>query len=319
MRTITESQSNLIDAVIAEKYVGGLTTAILEKDIHVTEVLHALSVIEHRHVSLVFCGGTSLSKAHGLIERMSEDVDLKVVLVENHGLSRTGIRHKLSELKECVKATMVKLGFVEDPTGSLVRNEYRYVATSWLYESRYETDISLRPHLSLEFTLRTPQFPTASKSIAYLVDKLAGQNGASQQSQCIAVEETLAEKVLSFLRRHAEHRSGNMRLDWDTALVRHIYDTYCIVQADPTMVDKAKANFAALVGGDVEEFNRHEEFVRNPKQCLLGALANAETEAQTISEYQTRLMPLVYGNIKPDFNEAFRVFKTCSQILLDTL
>lgn len=109
-----------------------------------------------------------------------------------------------------------------------------------------------------------------------------------------------------------------MRQEWDTALVRHIYDTYCIVQADPTMVDKAKAHFATLVSGDVEEFNRHEEFVINPKKCLLGALANAETEAQTISEYRTRLMPLVYGNIKPDFNEAFRVFKTCSQILLDT-
>ena len=84
-------------------------------------------------------------------------------------------------------------------------------------------------------------------------------------------------------------------------------------------MDRAKARFAELVCCDVEEFNRHAEFVKNPKKCLLGALAIAETEAQTISEYQTRLMPLVYGNIKPVFSEAFRVFKTCSQILLDKL
>ena len=45
---------------------------------------------------------------------------------------------------------------------------------------------------------------------------------------CVAVEETLAEKVISFLRRHAEHRAG-VREKWDQALVRHIYDTYCIV------------------------------------------------------------------------------------------
>lgn len=34
-----------------------------------------MSAIAHEHVRLVFCGGTSLSKAHSIIERMSEDVD----------------------------------------------------------------------------------------------------------------------------------------------------------------------------------------------------------------------------------------------------
>lgn len=38
--------------------------------------------IRHPNTRLVFCGGTSLSKAYELIERMSEEVDLKVVLDE---------------------------------------------------------------------------------------------------------------------------------------------------------------------------------------------------------------------------------------------
>lgn len=78
IRKIAEHHEGLIDAVIAERDVGGLTAAILEKDIHVTEALHALFRIDHPRVGFVFCGGTSLSKAYGLIERMSEDVDLKV-------------------------------------------------------------------------------------------------------------------------------------------------------------------------------------------------------------------------------------------------
>lgn len=319
MRKITEPQAELIEAVIAEKDIGGLTAAILEKDIHVTEALHALSVLKHPHVSFVFCGGTSLSKAHGLIERMSEDVDLKVVMADDHGLSRSGLRTNLSNLKNLAISEMERLGFVQDEAGFRARNENRYFATSWLYKTRYETDSSLRPHLSLEFTVRTPRFPTTPKSIGYLVNKLAAIGGGSQSLQCIAVEETLAEKVLSFLRRHAEHRSGNMRQGWDTALVRHIYDTYCIVTAAPSMVDKAKAHFPELVAYDMKEFDRHEEFAKAPKACLLGALTAAETEEQTISEYKTRLMPLVYGATKPSFEEAFKVFKSCSVELLNTL
>lgn len=319
MKTITQSQVELIDAVIAEKDVGGLTAAILEKDVHVTEALHALSVLEHPHVSFVFCGGTSLSKAYSIIERMSEDVDVKVVLDNGHGLSRSGVRSNLSELKKRTIAEMERLGFVQDSQGTCSRNENRYVATTWLYQSCYESDYSLRPHLSLELTVAAPRFPTVSKPISYLVNMLAECPGASTSMQCCAVEETLAEKVLSFLRRHAENRSGNMRQDWDTALVRHIYDIYCIVQADPTVVEKAKAHFPELVAFDAGEFPRHRAFGQNPKACLLGALLAAETEFQTIAEYQMRLIPLVYGSAKPGFADAFQVFKSCSQTLLDTL
>jgi hypothetical protein len=64
---------------------------------------------------------------------------------------------------------MEGLGFVQDPTGYKILNEYRYVATTWLYNSAYATDESLRPHLSLEFTVRTPKFPAVSVPIGYLV------------------------------------------------------------------------------------------------------------------------------------------------------
>ncbi|CBJ39702.1 conserved hypothethical protein (plasmid) [Ralstonia solanacearum CMR15] len=319
MRTITQSQVDLIDAVLAEKQVGGLTAAILEKDVHVTEALHAIAALKHPHVTFVFCGGTSLSKAHGLIERMSEDVDLKVVLTADHNLTRSGVRDNLSKLKHLVASTLERLDFVADQKACIARNENRYIAMGWSYKSKYETDNSLRPHLSIELTVRSPKFPTEQKPIGYLVDRLAERQGITANLDCIAVEETLAEKVLSFLRRHAEHRSGNMQRDWDTALVRHIYDTYCIVRADPTAVEKAKTHFHKLVTYDTEEFKRHENFVKDPKACLLNALTVCENEAQTLKEYQNRLMPLVYGNVQPEFQVAFAVFKACALELLGTL
>jgi predicted nucleotidyltransferase component of viral defense system len=105
MRTLTQAQADFVDAVVAEKDVGGLTAAIFEKDIHVTDVLQALFAIQHAHVRLAFCGGTSLSKCHGVIERMSEDIDIKVILAEDHGMSKNAVRKHLKGLKARVEAT----------------------------------------------------------------------------------------------------------------------------------------------------------------------------------------------------------------------
>lgn len=52
------------------------TPAITEKDFWVTWVLHRLFADPQLSKLLMFKGGTSLSKAYGLIERFSEDIDL---------------------------------------------------------------------------------------------------------------------------------------------------------------------------------------------------------------------------------------------------
>lgn len=55
----------------------GLSAVVLEKDFWVCWVLGVLFRSEFRE-SLVFKGGTSLSKVYGVIERFSEDIDLSV-------------------------------------------------------------------------------------------------------------------------------------------------------------------------------------------------------------------------------------------------
>jgi predicted nucleotidyltransferase component of viral defense system len=318
MRTITTDQRELIDALLAERDVGGISAAILEKDIHVTDALRALSALEHEHVTLIFCGGTSLSKAHGIIERMSEDVDLKVVLSPQHGLSDNALRRHLSALKGKVAETLTALGFEELPELNKARNANRYFASSWAYSSVYGPHQSLRPHLSVEFTVRTPVFDTSELQLGYLIDRLADQPGEPFVMQCVSVEETLAEKVLSFLRRFAEHRAG-IRQQWDEALVRHIYDTWRIVSVDPSATDRAATHFGNLVEFDRSEFQHHEAFVSDPATCLRTTLGDIESDAQTSSEYADRLIPLIYGSDRPTFDKAFGAFKGAANTLLGTL
>ena len=59
----------------------GIPADHIEKDFWVTEVLRGVAATSRRvGCSIVFKGGTSLSKAHRLIQRFSEDVDLIAVL-----------------------------------------------------------------------------------------------------------------------------------------------------------------------------------------------------------------------------------------------
>lgn len=51
----------------------GVAVDIVEKDYYVTMILRLLAKAKY---TVVFKGGTSLSKAFGLIERFSEDIDI---------------------------------------------------------------------------------------------------------------------------------------------------------------------------------------------------------------------------------------------------
>jgi predicted nucleotidyltransferase component of viral defense system len=75
----------------------GMDLQIIEKDWWVTTVLHALFSLPYaEHIS--FKGGTNLSKCWGLIQRMSEDIDIAIdreFLGFSGQLSKTQISDRL--------------------------------------------------------------------------------------------------------------------------------------------------------------------------------------------------------------------------------
>jgi len=86
--------------------------------------------------------------------------------------------------------------------------------------------------LQLELVARKPVRPTEIAQLGTLTDKFAGSIGVTFPVPVSSVAETLAEKVLSFLRRFAQHRSGQMQQKWDTALVT--ISTMCIASLEKT-------------------------------------------------------------------------------------
>jgi predicted nucleotidyltransferase component of viral defense system len=289
MRVLAQDRADLIEALGAEADLGNVTTAFLEKDEHLTDALRAVFSLEFECVKLVFCGGTSLSKAHGLIERMSEDADLKVVLTEaGSQLSRTKLRRYLGdEVRVRVGQALSEIGLIEEAEKAVTFNEHRYLHSQWMYQRKYPVTGGLRPNLQFELTLRSPVLPYEITSLSALSDRLAGRPGSPFQVPTISVAETQSEKVLSFLRRFAQHRSGNMQRPWDTALVRHIYDVHCIFARYPRLVSVSASAFSALVQGDVKEFGKqHPDFAKDPLGILEKALAQIGQDEQINDEYE---------------------------------
>ncbi len=319
MRTLAKDRAELIEALDAEAPPGGLTATLLEKDEHLTDALRALFGLAFEYVELVFCGGTSLSKAHGLIERMSEDADVKVVLNEaGLELSRTRLRQYLGdEVRPRVCQALQGLGLVEDAGQAVAQNEYRYLRSQWAYQHRYASAAGLRPNLQIELTLCAPLLPSERIPLRALADRLAGTMGSPFDVPTLSVAETQAEKVLSFLRRFALHRAGLMQGPWDTALVRHLYDVHCVLMNRPEAQGGSALAFAELVRREVRDYGRvHPDFALDPLGVLDRALSQVGEDGQCRTEYEQNLLPLVYGNLKPGYDQAFESFSTVSRMLL---
>ena len=313
MKTITAREHELIISVMGEGLTA-LAEAVIEKDLLITEVLRSVVAVDSDGIQLVFCGGTCLSKAHGLIERMSEDIDFKLVLPQ--GLSRSARSRLLSQFKKRLAAALMEAGFAVPANEIIARDENSYVSLNLHYKSRFAPVASLRSEIKLELNARPPVLPTAPLPIASMLDVLSQAPRTDLHVECIGVEETLAEKVLSFLRRTAEARAGRNRADYDDRLVRHLYDVRAIARGREGLV-LAHEHFAALVAGDATQFrNQYPEFEEDPVGQMRVVLNALQHEADAFERDYLRFVDeLVFGE-PVTFAEARAVFIELAERLI---
>ena len=109
MKTISKLEYDVIVDVRNE----GLTPlppSVFEKDLLVAEVLKIVADSSVFDIQPVFCGGTCLSQAYQLIQRMSEDIDFKLIVPE--GLSRNARSKQLKNLNTNLSPTLLKSVFM---------------------------------------------------------------------------------------------------------------------------------------------------------------------------------------------------------------
>lgn len=242
-----ENQSDFAELIALTGQDFGIEQVLVEKDYWVTLALYNLSKTIYSK-KVVFKGGTSLSKAHKLIKRFSEDIDL-AVLVET-GTSGADITKLLKEVeKACTTGFKV---VANDPRTS---KKGRFRKTVWEFEK-----IGLEKnygdageHILVEvnsFTTPEPHndMPISSLIADYLIktDQHEVIKEFSLEAFNFSVlrpERTFVEKI-SALTKCSYTSDDNFNLL--SKNIRHFYDITKLMGNCGDIVLKDKANFLDL-------------------------------------------------------------------------
>lgn len=310
MRSLSHAQVELITAA-ANEGLSRFSPGALEKDVHLTEVLRALKLVKTRDFEMAFCGGTALVKAYGYLSRMSEDIDIKVV--DRSSTNTSAIRQRLSRLREAVTQAFVDSEFVV--TAPQSRSANRYMTLDLLFDPKFPSEVSLRPEIKVEFTYAPAHLSLVQLPIHTLLFRDLGIAEKPLNFSCTAMEETLAEKVLGFLRRSSRLSSNQ---DPDERLVRHIHDVHILTNMQPRVSAIHRA-FKSAVLEDVRRFaNQDSAFSQNSKLVLEDALQMTRSDPELKVSYSKFVEDLVAGEA-PAFDVALATFTRLAAQLIGTL
>lgn len=129
--------------------------AFIEKDWYAVQMINILSDIQIEGITLIFGGGTSLSKGYNLIKRFSEDLDF--VLYSPTRLTK----QNLSEIKKIIAEIIKKYFTITEITA---HNANKFIQ----YDIQYPImmgDSRLRPFLKLEIIYEEPKLPWQEKPV----------------------------------------------------------------------------------------------------------------------------------------------------------
>ena len=242
---------------------------------------------------------------------MSEDIDIKVV--DRSSTNSSATRQRMSHLRDAVTQAFLDSEFVV--TAPQSRSANRYLTFNLLYQPQFPSEVSLRPEIKVEFTYAPAHLPVVQLPINTLLFRDLGMTEAPLKFTCIAMEETLAEKVLGFLRRSSRLSSNQ---DRDERLVRHIHDVHILANMEPGSVATHQA-FKLAVLEDVKKFaNQDSAFSQNSKLVLEDALQRTRSDSQLKASYSKFVEDLVAGEA-PEFDVALATFTRLAAQLIGSL
>lgn len=220
----------------------GLPAYAIEKDAWVTLILRILftsEISEH----IIFKGGTSLSKAYGLIERFSEDIDLsidRVYLGFKGDLSKGQIRKlrrkshefSLNQLPMILQSALSNYGISQTHYEIIVPNikisdkDPEIVHIN--YKSVFETQSYLQSKVLLELGARSLIEPFENKTIQSIIDITYPDKFFSEEefiAKTVVFNKTFLEKLILL---HEEFQKPIERIRYNR-MSRHLYDIVQII------------------------------------------------------------------------------------------
>lgn len=253
--------SNAIQAASQEL---AMAPELIEKDYWICQILQNLS----RHPQcerIVWKGGTSLSKAYGLIKRFSSDVDFAVQL---DGLSQNQQKKLVVKIG---RDTTVDLEELDVPDGTIKNNRFRktYHGYKSVLGKRKESLAFLGNHVIVEINTYGNPYPYIRKSIKSFITEMMEQRGLDNlideldmqpfELNVLDKRRTLCEKVVSLIRFSFEDDAAA----GIASKIRHFYDLHYLMQ-DKECAEYLNSEFpddlVNLIAHDKSEFDRPSQW-----------------------------------------------------------
>lgn len=284
------AEPTLQELLEVQSYFSLPSPALVEKDFQVAKALAAIATLNTGRLRLVFSGGTALGRAHRLIQRMSEDIDLKIIA------DSSPTRAELRALRESITQALLAAGFQFDPQNEhhrVSRNNSQYTLYRLPYQPTVAGHGALRPEIQIETALWPVRLPVVERSVQSFYAEAFGQPPEVARIVCVSVAETAAEKFVALTRRIAAEQATPPE-QRDMTLVRHIYDLHAIHgHCQPADV---RALIPAIMRADAEAYgNQYPPYRENPEAATTAALSTLESDTYYAQAFAALNRDMVYG------------------------
>jgi hypothetical protein len=307
---------NIVAAAAAAR---SLDEALVEKDYYITEILRIIAG-RYQPGQMIFKGGTSLSKAWGLIERLSEDVDL--LLVPERFEPRLSRRRVDAELAALTEAIATHPGLELDG-GQSERVAGRARSDWFAFVPRFAR-IGIAPSIMTEPGTRGGTSPTTEREISSVVGRFLQEAGQGAIAEDL---DSFPMTVLHFRRTFVEklfvvHSLVERLVSEDRPLgrdARHYIDLYVLAGEDEVQAMLRSPEYQAIKedyeGVSLKFFKKG--YRRPPGLSFAGSAGvfpGAEVRAQIAVDYDEQCQILCYGAY-PSFDEIVGRFEEIRDIL----
>lgn len=133
----------------------GLPADFVRKDYFVTKAIRLLVGTSNDYFELIFQGGTSLSKGYGVVSRLSEDLDFRVIPKPAcANLGKDAKRRELRSFRRALIESLTNADFNIPPQDVKVFYEGRYMSIRASFDGGHSITY-LKPHIAIDCFLGT--------------------------------------------------------------------------------------------------------------------------------------------------------------------
>jgi hypothetical protein len=283
-----------------------LPQEFVEKDFWITELLRSVGQpVDYAYI--VFKGGTSLSKAFGLIERFSEDVD--ILLVVTRAFDKTFGKRSVDKIvKSICSRARDDLGLGEEDlvlegseTGIHRNVRYRYPPRL--------TPRVVRPGVLLQMGVRGGPDPRSRRTIRSFIGQFATETlGLSEDEyeefatvevEVLNPERTLFEKLALLYHLASQYPESADELRQAT---RHLYDVFKLM-TNPELrsVLESRPGLAAELASDIDGISQKWGWAYTDRPAEGYATSPIFDPSHSCQEALTAgwasMRPLIYGEV----------------------